>query len=145
MKSIETAIIINVSVAKVWEILTKFETYPNWNPFIKSVKGNIKKGETIEVKIQLEGMKLQTFTPEILVFNINKEFRWLGELGIKGIFDGEHFFILERIDNERTKLIHGERFTGILSGLIYKMIGKKTKNGFNAMNQAIVEVLNIKN
>ena len=145
MKSIETAIIINVSVAKVWEILTKFETYQNWNPFIKSVKGNIKKGETIEVKIQLEGMKLQTFTPEILVFNINKEFRWLGELGIKGIFDGEHFFILERIDNERTKLIHGERFTGILSGLIYNMIGKKKKNGFNALNQAIVEVLNIKN
>jgi hypothetical protein len=144
MKQITTVIEIKASADKVWEVLTNFENYPNWNPFIKSIKGKVEKGKIIEVQIQPEGMKLQTFTPEILVLKPEKEFRWLGKLGIKGIFDGEHYFILEPIDKETTKLIHGEQFTGILSTLIFKMIGKKTENGFNAMNQAIVEVLSIK-
>lgn len=140
MKQIETTIIIKASAAKVWEQLTDFENYPNWNPFIKAIKGKVEKGEIIEVNIQVEGMKLQTFTPEVLVFDVNKEFRWLGKLGIKGIFDGEHYFILKSIDEQTTQLVHGEKFTGILSGLIYKIVGEKTKKGFEAMNQAIKKI-----
>jgi len=141
MKQIETAIEIKASKEAIWTVLMNFEDYPTWNPFIKSIKGKAEKGKQIEVNIQLEGMKLQTFTPEVLVFDVNKEFRWKGKLGIKGIFDGEHYFILETIDNQTTKFIHGEKFTGILSGIIYKMISEKTEKGFKAMNRAIQEKL----
>lgn len=35
-----------------------------------------------------------TFKPKILIVEPNKEFRWKGKLGINGIFDGKHYFIL---------------------------------------------------
>jgi hypothetical protein len=67
----------------------------------------------------------------------------LGKLGIKGVLDGEHYFQLKVIDSQKTELIHGENFSGILSGLLLKMIGEKTKNGFEAMNEALkIEVEN---
>ncbi len=36
MKSLETDIIINAPIDPVWNILVDFDSYPEWNPFIKS-------------------------------------------------------------------------------------------------------------
>ena len=40
MKELKTTIEINASPAKVWEVLLDFEKYPDWNPFIKNIRGN---------------------------------------------------------------------------------------------------------
>jgi uncharacterized protein YndB with AHSA1/START domain len=39
VKEIVTASDINVSAARVWQVLTDFENYPAWNPFIKKITG----------------------------------------------------------------------------------------------------------
>ena len=75
--------------------------------------------------MHLEGMKPQVFTPKVLKLKKNREFRWLGHLFIKGLFDGEHYFVLEESDNGGTKVIHGEIFSGILVRPLLKMIGEK--------------------
>lgn len=45
MKLIETEIIITSKPDKVRAILTDFNAYPNWNPFINSISGENKVGE----------------------------------------------------------------------------------------------------
>ena len=37
MRQISTEIEINAPVETVWSILTDFDKYPDWNPFVKSV------------------------------------------------------------------------------------------------------------
>lgn len=69
-----------------------------------------------------------TFKPKILTLEPNKEFRWKGKLGINGIFDGEHYFILEYLDKNKTKFIHGEKFSGILVYFAGKMLDKTEKD-----------------
>jgi hypothetical protein len=59
-------------------------------------------------------------------------------LGMKGIFDGEHYFMLIDLDNGQTRFIHGEKFGGILVPFMEKTLGK-TKKGFELMNQALKE------
>lgn len=137
MKNITTSIIINAPITKVWNVFADFENYSNWNPFIKSVEGNIEKGNQIKVVLTPEGMSEQVFKPQVLDFSPNQSFRWKGKLGINGIFDGEHYFNFETVEGGKTKLTHGENFSGIMSGLILKMIGKNTENGFHAMNEAL--------
>jgi len=44
MKEIKTEIIINTKPEKVWEVLTDFENYPTWNPFIQNIFGEQKVG-----------------------------------------------------------------------------------------------------
>jgi len=88
-------------------------------------------------KLKVGDRALQTFKPKVLVAKETQEFRWLGSLGIKGIFDGEHYFILEEISPNQTRFIHGENFGGILSGWIMNMIVEDTLNGFQAMNKAL--------
>lgn len=57
MTEIYTEVVINTSANKVWNILIDFENYPNWNPFITSIKGKLKKGNSIEVLSLLQMLK----------------------------------------------------------------------------------------
>jgi hypothetical protein len=136
MKKIETEIIINTDISTVWNVLTDFDNHPNWNPFIKSIQGIKSVGEKLTVSIKPPEGNGMTFKPVILKYEPNKEFRWKGKLGIKGIFDGEHFFVLEKLKEDQTKFIHGEKFSGILVALMGGALDK-TKEGFQLMNVAL--------
>src|SRR5690606_9579913 len=108
MKQIETEILIEAAPEKVWEVLTDFEKHPDWNPFIKSIKGEKSVGKKLKVSIKPPDGAGMVFNPVVLKYEENKEFRWKGKLGIKGIFDGEHYFILNKAENGNTKFVHGE-------------------------------------
>ena len=136
MKNIQTEILINSDITKVWDVLMNFDSYPKWNPFITSISGEPKLGNRLTVSINPPGGKGMTFKPSILNLESNKEFRWKGKLGISGIFDGEHYFILEFLENDKTKFIHGEKFSGLLVPLAGKMLDK-TQKGFQLMNESI--------
>lgn len=136
MKIIETEILINATPEQVWAVLTDFESFPDWNPFIRSIKGQKTVGETLEVQIQPPGGKGMTFRPEVLKFDAGREFRWRGKLLFPGVFDGEHYFILEQKSENQTLLTHGELFSGFLVGLLGGMLSK-TQAGFGLMNETI--------
>jgi hypothetical protein len=137
MKKIEIQITINSPINQVWKALMQFDNYPLWNPFIQSISGNPEVGQQLAVSIHPPQKSPMKFTPIVLKHEINQEFRWLGKLGISGIFDGEHYFKLQALNNEQTVLTHGEIFTGLLSGLIFKMAKDSTLKGFDLMNQAL--------
>lgn len=99
MKNIQIEILINSHISKVWDVLMNFENFSKWNPFIKSISGEQKTAKTLTVSIQPPDGTGMTFKPIILTMEQHKEFRWKGKLGITGIFDGEHYFILESVDN----------------------------------------------
>jgi hypothetical protein len=131
-KYIKTSITINASREKIWKVLTDFENYREWNSFIKSVTGEVKVGNQIEIKLQ--GM---TFKPVLLTFNKNIELKWLGHLWFKGLFDGEHKFKLTDNGNGTTNFEQSENFSGILVKLFAKSLDKDTKNGFEQMNKEL--------
>jgi len=137
MRNLETEITINASPEVVWDILLDHNAYPDWNPFITQISGPTEPGENLLVNITPPESKSMEFKPLVLKNDKEKEFRWVGKLLVKGIFDGEHYFLLEPVGNNETRFTQGENFTGILSGLMMKMIGKNTKVGFESMNEAL--------
>lgn len=139
-KEIRTEIKINASAEKIWKILTNFGEYPSWNPFIKSISGNAVVGERIKAYIAPPEAQAMTFTPKVLVFEKNKEFRWIGNLLFKGLFDGEHYFQIIENEEGGCTFIQGEKFSGILVASFQKMLDVNTVNGFNLMNQKLKEL-----
>ena len=137
MKSIHTEIEINAPVEKVWSILTDFKTFPEWNPFVRSITGNVQVGSSFKVVLQQPGGSSMTFRPKCLVFQKNEEFRWLGHLLFPGIFDGEHIFKLKSLSEKKTKFVQSENFKGVLVPLFWKQLNTKTLRGFEEMNRAI--------
>lgn len=138
-KEIKTSIVINATAAEVWSVLTDFASYPQWNPFLKSITGVVKTGNRIVARIEPPEAKGMTFKPKVLAFEENKEFRWIGHLLFPGLFDGEHIFELVTNADGSITFIQREKFKGILVPLFKKMLDLNTVNGFNLMNTALKE------
>lgn len=138
-KEINTEIIIHSTPEKVWQVLTDFQNYPQWNPFIHSLQGKVAVGNRIKVHLVPPGGKGMTFKPTVLAFEPHKEFRWLGHLLFPGFFDGTHRF--EIIDNGNNAVLfrQSEQFSGILVSWFMKTQSDNTQKGFEAMNQKIKE------
>ena len=138
-KEIRTEIIINATPDKVWAILTDFKNYPKWNPFIKTIEGEVGVGKKIKAYIEPPQAQGMTFNPKVLAFEENKEFRWLGHFLFAGLFDGEHKFELIDNHNGTTTFVQSEKFKGILIPFFKKMIESNTKEGFKMMNEKLKE------
>ena len=134
---LRTEITINAPAEKVWANLVDFESFPKWNPFIRKAKGDLQPGGKLEVYLQAEGADGMTFTPTVLKVEKNREFRWLGKLGVSGIFDGEHIFTVQPNADGSVLFIHREEFNGVLVPLVLAMIEDDTRRGFNDMNRAL--------
>ena len=78
-----------------------------------------------------------TFSPTVVTLNKNIEFKWLGHLLLKGLFDGEHKFVLTDNGNGSINFEQSENFKGILVRLLSKSLDKDTKNGFEQMNNQL--------
>jgi len=105
---ISTEILIHATPQKIWSILTAFENYPNWNPFITFIEGDISTGNKIIARIAPLGTKAMTFKPKILAFEKDRELRWLGHFLFRGLFDGEHSFKLADNGNGTTTFSQSE-------------------------------------
>jgi len=140
MREIRTKIEINATPEKIWGILTKFDDYTNWNPFIISIEGNLKPRSRIKVVIQPPGDSTTVFRPRINTLKRFESFSWIGHFLIVGLFDGHHIFELESIDNQKTRLIHREEFSGLLVTLFWEKVQTKVKAGFESMNVVLKEI-----
>jgi hypothetical protein len=136
---IHTEIIIQSDKQTVWNILTDTANYKDWNPFIVSMTGKIAVGEKL-INVMKNGKGTITFKPTVKTVIEHQYFDWLGHLWMPGIFDGNHYFKIEYAGEGFVKLSHGERFKGILAGIIFKKIGEETKEKFILMNQAIKQL-----
>lgn len=136
-KEIRTEITIQAKPEKVWAILTDFDNYPNWNPFITFVEGQAEEGNKITVRIVPPNGKAMTFKPTIITRTENRELKWLGTVLFKGLFDGEHKFELTDNENGTVTFVQSEQFKGVFVGLFNP---EKTINGFNEMNKKLKEL-----
>lgn len=139
-KQIRTEIVIQASPEKVWAILVDFAAYKDWNPFIKSIRGNAVEGSIVKARIEPPGASGMNFSPKILTVNKEKELRWLGHLFIPGLFDGEHIFELYENTDGTTTLVQREIFRGILVGMFSKMLDENSTEGFRQMNRKLKDL-----
>ncbi len=136
MKEIRKETEINASPEQVWNVLTDFESFPEWNPFIKSASGKAEVGAKLKAYLKPPKGMGMTFKPRVLVAESGREFRWLGRFLLPGIFDGEHYFLIETVADDRVRFIQGERFRGILVPFFGSVINNAAQ-GFEEMNEAL--------
>jgi hypothetical protein len=136
MREIHTEIQIDATPEEVWAVLTDFASYPEWNPFVKSVKGDFREGGRIEIFVQVPEGRGMKFKPEVLRVERAREIRWIGSLPVPGLFNGEHIFRLEPTGEGRTRFLHGERFTGLLIPFMGGTLAR-VQRGYELMNAAL--------
>lgn len=139
MKEVRTEIEINSVPERVWMILTNFEKYDQWNPFIKRIIGQAKEGAKIEIHIETPGGKKRKYEPTVTKVEEGHELRWLGKSSIPGFLNGEHIFTIDPLQTGRVRFVQREIFNGLLTPLFGKSLDTDVKQGFEEMNNALKE------
>jgi hypothetical protein len=137
VKRINTDIVIHATPQQVWKVLIDFMKYPDWNPFIRHAAGDIAIGARLDVRIHPPGGQPMKFRPMIRAVSPNRDLRWLGHLGLPGLFDGEHVFQLESLGTDRTHVRHSEEFRGLLVPIVPNAVFARIRRGFEGMNRAL--------
>jgi hypothetical protein len=137
IKELISEIEIEASAERVWQVLTDFSSFPEWNPFIRRISGQPREGSRLKVYIEPPGVRGRTFRPKVLKAQPKRELRWSGRLLIPGLFDGDHFFSIERLRNNRVRFVQREIFSGLLVSFLARGLDAKIRQGFEQMNQAL--------
>jgi hypothetical protein len=133
--SIQSKIEIDAPAKTVRAVLYKFEDYPKWNPFIVKVDGTVQEGRDVTVTVKPPGKDPLSGTTTIVSLTDNR-LEWRGSLAIPGLFTGDHEFIIEELDGNRTMFYQNEKMSGVI---IPFFNFKPEEAGFAAMNEALKE------
>ena len=122
MPAIETGTDIAAPPWRVWRLLTDFDAYPAWNPFLTRVEGRPEKGARLRVRVEAPGRGRRSalvLTPRVVALETGRTLRWRGRLlFLPGLLDAEHAFHLDWLaDGRATRLRHAARFSGLLAPL----------------------------
>jgi hypothetical protein len=139
LKELRTEIEINTSPERVWKILTDFNKYEQWNPFIHKIIGQPKEGAKIEIHIETPGGKNRKYGPTLTKVDEGRELRWLGKSSLPWFLNGEHIFAIEKLDSQRVRFIQREVFDGLLTLLFGKSLDTDVRQGLEEMNRALKE------
>lgn len=131
MKEYHTSISINGTLSQVWKELNNFKDYPEWNPLVGKLEGDIKEGGEISTYVVPLS---NTYKAVLISYKENKELIWLGVQGAKFLMAGRHYYILKEISATQTELLHGEQFTGLFSFLLPSSMLKRMKDAFEQHN-----------
>jgi hypothetical protein len=135
MRFIQTAIDIAAPPSRVWEILSDFSRYPEWNPFITSLSGQMQVGAKLKVHMKPPGKAGMTFNAIVDAAEPEREFRWTSKFLANGVLDGYYYFRLEP-SGSGTRFQHGQRFMGRLVRRFDARLSA-TEQGFAAMNSRL--------
>jgi hypothetical protein len=138
VKELRTEIEFEGTPQEVWEVLADLPAHREWNPFITRIEGELRPGAKLDVRLEPEGERGITMHPIVLAAEPGRELRWLGHLLVRGIFDGEHRWLVEEAGPGRVRFTQSERFGGILLPLLWRRLRDGgTSKGFRAMNESL--------
>jgi hypothetical protein len=134
---LSTSIDIDAEPGIVWHVLTDLDAYREWNPFITRAEGTVAVGQRLTLRMQPVGGRGVTLRPTVQEATPGRRLRWLGRLGVSGLFDGEHVFTLVSRPDGGVRLVQEEQFRGLLVPLMTRSLTTHTRPAFEAMNEAL--------
>ena len=133
---LRTEIEINAPAARVYAALTDFASYPDWNPYVKSLEGELVVGSKLRLVVSTGDGSERVVRARWSRVEPDRVLGWESTPWLRGWLDGRHFFELFPLDPGRTRLVHGED----LSGRLVQHMGRRLTSmarGFVGMNEAL--------
>ena len=137
MREIRTEIQISAPIDNVWNILTEFNNWKDWNPTINRADGSASVGSKLNITIRgKDGKDASNYQPVVLESNAPNSFRWRANMMADFVFKNDRVFVLTAKDGG-TQLIHKEEFSGLMVPLMWSMLKGFVGPTLENMNQAL--------
>lgn len=109
-----TATAIDAPREEVWRLLMDFDSYPEWNPYMRVVQGRAAVGQELDIRLEPPGGDASEIEATIFVLKPPRKLRWQSRLLAPGLRDLEYEVIVAPLGRNRTQLVQRARHEGLL-------------------------------
>jgi hypothetical protein len=133
----QTSFEINAPATRVWEVLTDFRSYPQWNPQIPWASGSIEDGARIHLRLALPGRPAMDLSAVIEQARPCELLTWRGHVGAPWFFEGYRKFEIQPIAAARVRVTHVEDVHGLAAPVFAVVMGGPVARSQRALNDAL--------
>jgi demethylmenaquinone methyltransferase / 2-methoxy-6-polyprenyl-1,4-benzoquinol methylase len=123
---------------QVWDALTDFAAYAEWNPFVTCLSGPVRVGAALVARLEAPGARGMTVRLRLTKLDRPRELRWEGRFPrarLPGLVHAERVMAIEPLSPGRARLTQRTVFRGALVPLLRGL--RRYGPGFAAMNAAL--------
>lgn len=131
MPHIRTSLLLDAPIADVWAVLSDVPGWAAWTSVMTRVRGEPRVGGRISFRIAIPGLPTLPIDATYTVASPERGLAWRG--GIPGVLVGVHAMALERA-GDGTRVLHHERFTGLLAVPVIGPVGKRIQRAYQTFN-----------
>jgi hypothetical protein len=130
---------IGASADTVWDVLTDFVRYPEWNPSLPSISGELRPGSTVSMTLAMPGRPSPKVKARLDDVEPGRRLTWHGNLGADWLFAGTREFLIDPQPDETVSFTHVEDVRGVLFPLFRAVMGSAIQRHHDALNVALTE------
>ena len=118
-------------------MLVDFERYPEWNPSLPSIAGDVRVGSIVSMTLAMPGRPSPKVKAELTEVVPQQRLVWHGNVGADRLFAGDRQFIIEPGDGDGVKFTHVEEVHGLLSPVFRALMGSAIQRHHDGLNTAL--------
>jgi len=133
---IEHDLEVKASADAVWQVITDFDSYKQWNPFLLDCESSMQPGEPIDLTVQL-GKQVRQEQEIIDTVTPGKGFTYRMKPMPGGALSSHRIHEITVIDENTCRYRSRFELQGWLSPVVKLAVGKHLLSGFGGMSHGI--------
>jgi len=128
---------IEASSEVVWDVLVDFERYPEWNPSLPAIAGELQVGSTVSMSLAMPGRPSPKVKAELTEVVPQQRLVWHGNVGADWLFAGDRQFVIDPGEGDTVQFTHVEDVRGLLFPLFRALMGSAIQRHHEGLNEAL--------
>jgi hypothetical protein len=121
----------------VWEVITDFARYPDWNPFVVECRSSLEIGAPIAMRVRVFPFWAQPQRERILEHDPSRRLCYGVPRDPLGALESRRCHAVRAVDALTTRYDSRFELRGWLAPVVRALLGRRLAHGFAAMTEAL--------
>jgi hypothetical protein len=135
-RAVEYRLGVQAPAEIVWEVVSEFEAWHQWNPLYRKAEGQMKIGTVLTLEQHLPGEPAKVITPIVQDWVPYEQLHWRSTR-IGGFVTAIRYLEIENMGETNSTFSNGELFMGLLLRFVGRDERRKLRAAFTEMGEAV--------
>jgi hypothetical protein len=135
-RAVEHRIGVQAPAEIVWEVVSDFQSWHEWNPLYRKAEGQLKIGTAMTLEQHLPGQPATVIAPIVQDWVPYEQLHWRSKR-VGGFVTAIRYLEIEDMGAGSSTFSNGELFIGMLLRLISRDERRKLRAAFTEMGEAV--------